>query len=54
MSKFREKAQVLTKQTVGQMIGDDELVREGRERQRTADTGGRPNDDDQDCVAKGR
>jgi uncharacterized protein YjbJ (UPF0337 family) len=54
MSKFREKAQGLTKRTVGQMIGDDELVREGREQQRTADTGGRPNDDDQDSVAKGR
>ena len=54
MSKLREKAQGLTKQTVGQMIGDDELVREGKEQQRTAETGDRPKDDDRDSVPKSR
>ncbi len=31
MSNFREKAQALTKPMVGQMIGDDLLVREGQQ-----------------------
>jgi uncharacterized protein YjbJ (UPF0337 family) len=38
MSKFREKVQGLTKQTVGQMIGDHSLAEEGREQQRKAET----------------
>jgi len=37
MSKFREKVQGITKQTVGQMIGDDVLVQQGREQQQEAD-----------------
>ncbi|WJR80465.1 hypothetical protein [Bradyrhizobium sp. NP1] len=37
MSKFREKAQGRTKQVVGEMIGDRELVDEGREQERKAE-----------------
>jgi uncharacterized protein YjbJ (UPF0337 family) len=37
MNRFREKAQGFTKQTIGQMIGDDALVQEGREQQQKAD-----------------
>jgi uncharacterized protein YjbJ (UPF0337 family) len=36
MTKLREKAQGRTKQIVGQMIGDDELVHEGKEQERDA------------------
>jgi len=31
MSKFREKAEAQTKQVIGQMLGDELLVREGQE-----------------------
>ena len=31
MSKFREKAEAQTKQIIGQMLGDELLVREGQE-----------------------
>jgi hypothetical protein len=34
MSKFHEKVEGRTKQTVGQMIGDDQLVREGKTQER--------------------
>jgi len=37
MTKLREKAQGRTKQIVGQMIGDDELVHEGKEQERKAE-----------------
>jgi len=37
MSRFQEKAQALTKKTVGQMIGDDKLVHEGIEQERHAE-----------------
>jgi uncharacterized protein YjbJ (UPF0337 family) len=37
MSKFREKAQGRTKQLVGQMTGDDELVREGKQQEERAE-----------------
>ncbi|MBR1125079.1 hypothetical protein JQ628_26400 [Bradyrhizobium lablabi] len=37
MSTFREKAQGLTKQVVGQMIGDQQLVEEGREQEHEAE-----------------
>ncbi|MEH2533427.1 hypothetical protein V1274_004436 [Bradyrhizobium sp. AZCC 1614] len=30
MSKFHEKVEAQTKQIIGQMLGDDLLVREGR------------------------
>jgi uncharacterized protein YjbJ (UPF0337 family) len=33
MTKFREKAQARTMQVVGQMIGDDQLVQEGKEQE---------------------
>ena len=44
VSKFREKAQGRTKQTVGQMIGDEELVREGKEQEQQADREEKPRD----------
>jgi uncharacterized protein YjbJ (UPF0337 family) len=37
MSNARDKAQAFTKQLVGQMVGDDLLVREGKEQEREAD-----------------
>ena len=37
MTKLREKAQGRTKQIVGQMIGDDQLVHEGKEQERKAE-----------------
>ena len=37
MSRLQEKVQAFTKQAVGQMIGDDRLVDEGREQERHAD-----------------
>lgn len=37
MTKLREKAQGRTKQIVGQMIGDDELVHEGKEQELKAE-----------------
>jgi hypothetical protein len=46
MSKFREKIQGITKQTVGQVIGDNALVRQGREQEREA---GRPTQSDDDA-----
>jgi uncharacterized protein YjbJ (UPF0337 family) len=48
MSKFREKVQGLTKQTVGQMIGDNSLAEEGREQQQQADTPRKPDNLDSD------
>jgi hypothetical protein len=37
MTKLREKAQARTMQIVGQMIGDNELVQEGKEQERQAE-----------------
>ena len=37
MSKFREKAEAQTEQVIGQMLGDELLVKEGQERLRNAD-----------------
>ena len=37
MTRLQEKAQAQTKQIVGQMVGDEELVREGKEQQRRAE-----------------
>lgn len=37
MSAVREKAQGYTKQMIGEMIGDQLLVQEGKEQQRHAD-----------------
>jgi uncharacterized protein YjbJ (UPF0337 family) len=48
MSKFYEKAQALTKQIIGQMAGDDEIVREGKEQQQKAEREGRPASDRRD------
>ena len=45
MGKLREKAQAQTKQIVGQIVGDDELVREGAEQQREAEQEHKPDGD---------
>lgn len=37
MTRLQEKAQGATKQAVGQMLGDDELVSEGKDQMRKAD-----------------
>jgi uncharacterized protein YjbJ (UPF0337 family) len=37
MTKLREKAQGRTKQVVGQMIGDEQLVQEGKQQERQAE-----------------
>jgi uncharacterized protein YjbJ (UPF0337 family) len=37
MSRLQKKAEGRTKQIVGQMIGDDQLVNEGKEEERRAD-----------------
>jgi hypothetical protein len=37
MSRLQKKAQGRTKQIVGQMIGDDQLVNEGKEDERRAE-----------------
>ena len=37
MNRFQEKAQARTRQAVGQMIGDDKLVLEGKEQERHAE-----------------
>ena len=37
MTKFREKAQARTKQVVGQLINDNELVQKGKEQERQAE-----------------
>ena len=37
MTRLQEKARGRTKQVVGQMIGDDKLVLEGKEEERRAD-----------------
>ena len=50
MTRIREKAQGRTKQIVGQMVGDELLVEEGKEQERHADeptdgAPGEPSDD---------
>jgi len=36
MTKFGQKAQARTKQMIGQMLGDDQLIQEGKEEERQA------------------
>jgi uncharacterized protein YjbJ (UPF0337 family) len=54
MSKLREKAQGRTKQAVGQMIGDEELVREGKAQEPNADREGEPKDGGRDRASNRR
>jgi uncharacterized protein YjbJ (UPF0337 family) len=42
MTKLREKAQGQVKQAVGQIVGDDQLVLEGKEQQRQAERASDP------------
>jgi hypothetical protein len=42
MSKFREKAQGTTKQIVGEMIGDNQLIQEGKEQKQKAEDKPKP------------
>lgn len=48
MTNIREKAQARTKQIVGQMVGDELLVEEGKEQERRAEAS-----DTQDSAARG-
>ena len=41
MSKFQQKAEAQTKQIIGQMLGDELLVEEGKKQQREATEPGR-------------
>jgi hypothetical protein len=54
MSKFREKAEAQTEQIIGQMLGDELLVREGQERSRKAEMESAPPDDQRATVARDR
>jgi hypothetical protein len=45
MSKFQQKAEAQTKQIIGQMLGDELLVEEGKEQQREATEPGRGHHD---------
>jgi uncharacterized protein YjbJ (UPF0337 family) len=59
MNKIREKAQGRTKQIVGQMVGDELLVQEGKEQEREADEHGQsdehsePSDEQRNHPARG-
>jgi hypothetical protein len=44
MTKFKEKAQGQVKQAVGQIVGDDQLVLEGKKQQRNAERASDPSD----------
>lgn len=44
MTKLKEKAQGQVKQAVGQMVGDDQLVLEGKKQQRNAERASDPSD----------
>jgi hypothetical protein len=46
MARLREKAQARTMQIVGQMIGDEKLVQEGKEEERKADEESSSSSDD--------
>jgi hypothetical protein len=52
MSKFREKAEAQTEQIIGQMLGDELLVREGQERLRSAETDSGASDDQRAHLAQ--
>ena len=52
MTRFQEKAQARTKQVVGQMIGDDKLVVEGKEEERRAEEKETPRDRGDQSQAK--
>ncbi|MBR1189956.1 hypothetical protein [Bradyrhizobium sp. AUGA SZCCT0160] len=45
MSTFREKAEAQTEQVIGQMLGDELLVREGQSRLRKAESEAEPSED---------
>ena len=45
MSKFQQKAEAQTKQIIGQMLGDELLVEEGKKQQREATEPGRGHQD---------
>ncbi|MBR1236578.1 hypothetical protein [Bradyrhizobium sp. AUGA SZCCT0182] len=45
MSTFREKAEAQTEQVIGQMLGDELLVREGQSRLREAESEAEPSED---------
>jgi imidazoleglycerol phosphate synthase glutamine amidotransferase subunit HisH len=54
MSKFQQKVEAQTRQIIGQMLGDQLLVEEGKEQERQATEPGRDRHDhsDQEYEAK--
>lgn len=44
MTRFKDKAQGQVKQAVGQMVGDDQLVMDGKKQQRNAERASDPSD----------
>jgi uncharacterized protein YjbJ (UPF0337 family) len=52
MTRLQAKAQARTKQVVGQMIGDDKLVVEGKEEERRAEEKETPRDRSDQSQAK--
>jgi hypothetical protein len=54
MSKFREKAEAQTEEIIGQMLGDELLVREGQERSRKVEMESARPDDQRMAVARDR
>lgn len=51
MSKFHDKAEAQTKQIIGQMLGDELLVREGRQQlEQATETASSPSNGDQGIV----
>jgi hypothetical protein len=55
MSKFHDKAEAQTKQIIGQMLGDELLVREGREQlEHATETAPFPGSGDQGIVGDER
>jgi uncharacterized protein YjbJ (UPF0337 family) len=54
MNKLRDKAQGRTKQVVGQMVGDDALVNEGKEQERRTDQADGSSEDTSDQAPERR
>jgi hypothetical protein len=54
MSKFREKAEAQTEEIIGQMLGDELLVKEGQERTRKAEMESGASDDQHAHLAQNK
>jgi uncharacterized protein YjbJ (UPF0337 family) len=52
MNRFQEKAQGKTKEIIGEMIGDKQLVEEGKEQARHADEKAKPTEHNDDQASR--